>query len=117
MKTEVKEPICPINQYWEGDEDKCDTDKCDFDLEIRTCSEACNIQTYQYDRKFDYKIPGPTPESTGEVLMDALCRRCANDSACDAIIEASFIDVEHSNWWDELNCESLHELSKFVDKL
>jgi hypothetical protein len=37
----VKNPICPINIYWEGDEDKCNTDKCDFNLDTRTCNEGC----------------------------------------------------------------------------
>ena len=35
----VKHPICPINMYFEGDEDKCDVSKCDF--ENRSCTEAC----------------------------------------------------------------------------
>ena len=35
----VPYPICPLNMYFEGDEDKCDTSKCDF--ENRTCTEAC----------------------------------------------------------------------------
>jgi len=37
---DVKYPICPINLYFEGDEDKCDPSKCDFD-ESRVCTEAC----------------------------------------------------------------------------
>lgn len=37
----VPHPICPINMYFEGDEDRCDTSKCDF--EDRSCTEACRI--------------------------------------------------------------------------
>jgi len=40
----VPEPICPINMYFEGDENKCDTSKCDFDLEFRNCTRACEIE-------------------------------------------------------------------------
>lgn len=38
---DVKYPICPINLYWEGDKDKIDDSKCDFDPETGICSEAC----------------------------------------------------------------------------
>jgi hypothetical protein len=37
---EVKHPICPLNMYFEGDEDKIDLDKCDF--QNRGCSNTCN---------------------------------------------------------------------------
>lgn len=37
----VPHPICPLNMYFEGDEDKCDTSKCDFDTERGGCTEAC----------------------------------------------------------------------------
>ena len=40
---DIKFPICPINLYYEGDEDKCDVSQCDWDNEIRGCSEACRI--------------------------------------------------------------------------
>lgn len=40
----VKHPICPINHYFEGDEDKCDTSKCDYNTDFRNCSEACRIK-------------------------------------------------------------------------
>ena len=40
-KEQIPEPICPINMYFEGDEGKCDTSKCDFDTEFRCCTEAC----------------------------------------------------------------------------
>lgn len=45
---DFKYPICPINIYYEGDEDECDESKCDFDIEIRRCSQGCTdvkIQT------------------------------------------------------------------------
>ena len=38
-KAYIKQPICPLNMYFEGDEDICDTNKCDF--EHRRCSESC----------------------------------------------------------------------------
>lgn len=39
----VPYPICPVNMYFEGDEDKCDTSKCDFEFKDRSCTEACKI--------------------------------------------------------------------------
>lgn len=33
--------ICPINLYFEGDEDTCDTTRCDWSIELRCCSEQC----------------------------------------------------------------------------
>lgn len=39
----VKHPICPLNMYFEGDEDECNTDKCNF--ENRSCTEACKLKT------------------------------------------------------------------------
>jgi hypothetical protein len=40
---EVKYPICPLNIYYEGDENKCDVTKCDFDPELRTCDNGCRL--------------------------------------------------------------------------
>lgn len=41
----VKHPICPLNMYFEGDEDVCDTNKCDYMLDgFRGCTEACKIE-------------------------------------------------------------------------
>jgi hypothetical protein len=38
----VPQPICPLNMYFEGDEDRCDTSKCNFDEEFyRSCSYGC----------------------------------------------------------------------------
>ena len=48
----VKYPICPINMYFEGDEDKCDTKKCDWNTESRSCNKRCEIKM---DKKADYK--------------------------------------------------------------
>lgn len=45
----VPHPICPLNLYFEGDENKCDTGKCDFDTERRGCTESC-IPVYQVGR-------------------------------------------------------------------
>lgn len=39
MKT-IKHPICPLNLYFEGDEDKIDLYKCDF--KNRSCTNACD---------------------------------------------------------------------------
>lgn len=35
----IQYPICPINLYFEGDENECDPSLCDFDEHC--CSEAC----------------------------------------------------------------------------
>ena len=40
-KEEIPYPICPINMYFKGDEDKCNTDMCDFDTKTRSCSGNC----------------------------------------------------------------------------
>jgi hypothetical protein len=38
-------PICPINMYFESDAYKtCNPDQCDFDIESRSCCEACKIR-------------------------------------------------------------------------
>jgi len=43
-KEQIPEPICPTGMYFEGDEGiKCDTSKCDWDSELRFCTEACKI--------------------------------------------------------------------------
>lgn len=38
--TDVPHPICPMNMYFEGDEDKFDVSKCNYDVD-RGCSEGC----------------------------------------------------------------------------
>jgi len=50
----VPQPICPINMYFEGDEDKCDISKCDWDITIRSCSEACKIKTLKDDIEIEF---------------------------------------------------------------
>lgn len=47
----VKYPICPLNMYFEGDEDKCDAEKCDFSTETRSCTSACEIMENNMDDK------------------------------------------------------------------
>lgn len=45
MKQDIKDvahPICPINMFFEGDEDKCDVVKCDWDLFSRCCTMNCS---------------------------------------------------------------------------
>lgn len=42
--TEIKHPICPLNIYFEGDENICNSDLCDFDCELKSCSESCKIK-------------------------------------------------------------------------
>lgn len=41
----VRHPICPINIYFEGDENKCNEKDCDWDTNTRSCSTACKIIT------------------------------------------------------------------------
>jgi len=41
----IPQPICPLTMYFEGEEDKCDATKCDFDLDSRSCSEGCKKAT------------------------------------------------------------------------
>jgi len=38
---DVKFPICPMSMYFEGDEDKCDEDLCDYEYTTRSCSQGC----------------------------------------------------------------------------
>ena len=40
----VAYPICPMEIYFEGEEDICNTKKCDFDPDTRSCSEGCKSQ-------------------------------------------------------------------------
>lgn len=40
----MKYPICPLNLYFEGDEDECDVTKCDYDSETRSCTKRCEIK-------------------------------------------------------------------------
>jgi hypothetical protein len=44
MKKEA-DPICPINRFFEGDENVCNEEACDYDLDFRFCSEACLYTT------------------------------------------------------------------------
>jgi len=43
IREDIKYPICPINLYFEGDENKCNTSKCNWDTETRSCNESCKI--------------------------------------------------------------------------
>lgn len=41
---DIKYSICPINMYFEGDEDKCNISKCDFNIEFRCCHQTCKVK-------------------------------------------------------------------------
>ena len=67
----VPYPICPINLYFEGDEDKCDVSKCDFDTETRMCSRGCIIDVEELQKELDKVNPGCTKGEL-RVLSDGL---------------------------------------------
>ena len=37
MDDDIKYPICPLNMYYEGDENTCNEEGCDYDLSTRSC--------------------------------------------------------------------------------
>ncbi len=37
----MKTPICPILLFYEGDEFKCNTDKCNYNRFKKTCTMKC----------------------------------------------------------------------------
>lgn len=39
--SEKKHSICPLNVYFEGDENECDVSRCDFTAEFRDCGKTC----------------------------------------------------------------------------
>jgi len=41
MKEDAKYPICPLNMFFEGDENKCNTKNCDFESGLRMCTSQC----------------------------------------------------------------------------
>lgn len=55
-------PICPINMYFEGDEDRCDVLHCDFNTETRSCTEACKIDVKDLQKEIDKIKPQPKEE-------------------------------------------------------
>ena len=69
---DVKWPICPIMMFFEGDEDKCDTSKCDF--EDRRCSQACIIEpkskhVCNCDSCIKLRTPKPLAQYLAEYLF------------------------------------------------
>jgi len=72
----IPQPICPFNMYFEGDEDKCDISKCNYDYDRRACSEQCRIREDENmaGDKFDAGknrlglIPPEVVEAVGEIL-------------------------------------------------
>lgn len=74
---DVKWPICPIMMFFEGDEDKCDTSKCDF--ENRRCSQACIIEpkskhVCNCDSCIKLRTPKPLAQYLGEYLVTGIDR-------------------------------------------
>jgi len=57
---DVPHPICPLNLYFEGDEDKCDTSKCDF--KNRSCTFACKIDVKELPKEFSNSKPEKTKD-------------------------------------------------------
>jgi len=84
-KEQIPEPICPINMYFEGDEGiRCDTSKCDWNMELRRCTEACKIEQ-------ENKI---TTEELSKILLEKLTKEeiralCIawDDGSLDAIFD------------------------------
>lgn len=52
-KEEVPEPICPLNMFFEGDEDKCDASCCDYGEESRSCTKACRIDNKKLQKQIE----------------------------------------------------------------
>ena len=76
--SEKKHPICPLNMYFDGDEDKCDVSKCDFTAEFRDCGKACVksdkiIPLAQYLEEYiGHKLADNTDDSWQEFFERAL---------------------------------------------
>lgn len=59
----VKYPICPINLYFEGDEDKCNATKCDWDTGTRSCNSACQIDQIKLTKQIRKFNTGATRDT------------------------------------------------------
>ena len=61
-------PICPINMFFEGDEDKCDTGKCNWDIDTRSCNMECRVEKNECNH----------PPSTLVVKALKFCPECGD---------------------------------------
>jgi len=53
-RDKMKYPICPINLYFEGDENKCDSSKCDWDTDTRSCNNGC--ERFRYNKSYKHEL-------------------------------------------------------------
>ena len=51
MDDDIKYPICPLNMYYEGDENTCNEEGCDYDLSTRSCFSGCIIKKDEDETK------------------------------------------------------------------
>ncbi len=68
---ETRYPICPLNQYVEGN--KCNQELCDYDIETRSCSTNCQLEII------------PVPDTEKERAMEIL--KLADDSDYQAEVK------------------------------
>ncbi len=116
MDKKVKYPICPLNLYFEGDEDKCDTSKCNFDTDTRLCSTTCEIKSdkvsgikVEEGKKREFSTGAKKQASTGKgtpVLFPP-----------DAYLEISKHFEDGAAIYDARNWEKGIPLSKLIDSL
>lgn len=73
----VKHPICAFSLYFEGDEDKCDTSKCDF--EHRQCSQACKIPSNKVFEAIHFITLEKEVSESGELEREIECMIGCNE--------------------------------------
>lgn len=80
----INYPICPLGMYYEGDEDICDQSECDFDVDVRMCTQACVSNTARKE-KDEVLVGCPWCAGTGRGDFDG--RHYTEDNSTSVIPE------------------------------
>lgn len=109
----VAHPICPLNMYFEGDEDKCNESKCDYDLNTRSCSSGCKIKLKRKNYKFNFQMRMRNAcVSIVNRIMDSALRMCYTHKQ---IVNRLTIELWGSDSYKALSSDYQHYIQGYCD--
>lgn len=106
---DVRYPICPLNLYFEGDEDKCDQNECDYDC-LGLCTQSCErilpdlSKTYRLFKEFVIDSVIKYDRDGNQDKSEIICGvGCNGEEHAIQVTEMFYINgqVVHGQWISE----------------
>lgn len=116
----VAHPICPFNLYFEGDEDKCNESKCDYQLFNRSCSSACKVvdtivkEPNQKRKNYKYTFQARMIDVCRSIINKLFDKAISNHYTHQQIVDGSS-ELWTSRAYKDLSSQNKHYISGYRD--